>query len=741
MSQDLLPALQPLVSRVRTDVTAAKTERGMIWTREALTEVRLRRHLSSEQPRGCCPIKAGESTTQVALLDLDSHKDETPWEEMKVVAARVCEALSAAGFAPVPWASSGGRGIHIYMVWAEPQDAYSVRMALREVLVALGYSDGAKGVARGQIEVFPKQDAVPADGYGNQFILPLSGKSAPLEPMLAYEVMPREYALALDWPVSDPVPARERPVVERPALPAVQGGALDELRSALAAIDNDGEGLGYDEWRDIVAGIHHASSGSEEGYALALEFSQRSAKFEDEAELRDKVWGWLDSRPPSVAPITAATVLAKAREAGWTGVTLDDFRDLTVTEEGEPVEETELPLPAFKRDGNGKIEAVVNNLALAIDRPDITGYDVRWDEFREEMVWAPHAEPGAWRAFKDRDYTEIRKRLEAGGFKPIAKELLGDVIHHRATGAPIDTAMMWLDGLVWDGVPRIETFLTRACGVEDEPYHRAVSLYAWTAHAARVLKPGCQADMVPVLISPEQGLRKSSLVAALVPEGMARLLSFNQKEEERARLLRGCLVAEIAELDGLRTREIEEIRAWVTRRVEEWTPKYKEFAVRMPRRLLLWGTSNRVELFDDPNEERRFLPVVVRRADVEWVEAARDQLWAEARVRFEAEGVLWQEAERLGRERYQQHRIVDTWEEALIEWANRPALDGAKPAEAGFTVREAMSEALGLTDRTVKRADEMRAAKALKSAGFEKRDEWREGKTCKIWRVRADPLA
>lgn len=730
----LMDTLRPILDRVRRDDHAAKGPNGAYRVGAPLTDELMQAHLDgSDRPRGAYIIAPGTSTCRLALLDLDSHRGATSWEEMLVVTARVCEALSAAGFAPVPWRSTGGRGVHIYMVWTEPQDAYSVRMALREVLETCGLKPGTGGVSKGEVEVFPKQDAVPANGYGNMFILPLAGKSAPLEPMLGYEVMPREYALALDWPASDPVPPRERPVVERREVEV--SSDLDQLRSALAAIDNDDEGLGYDEWRDIVAGVHHATGGSDEGYALALEFSQRSPKFEED-ELRDKVWGWLDGRPPSVAPITAATIIAKARAAGWSDVTVDDFRDLTVTEEGKPVEETELPLPAFKRDGNGKIEATINNLALAIDRSDFTGYDVRWDEFREEMIWTPHAEPGAWRAFEDRHYTELQLRLEARGFKPIAQGLLSNVIHHRATGNPIDTAMMWLDGLKWDGVPRIETFLARACGVEDEPYHSAVSLYAWTAHAARVLKPGCQADMVPVLISTEQGLRKSSLVAALVPEGMARLLSFNQKEEERARLLRGCLVAEIAELDGLRTREIEEIRAWVTRRVEEWTPKYKEFAKRMPRRLVLWGTSNRVELFDDPNEERRFLPVVVNRADVEWVEATRDQLWAEAKVRFEGEGVLWQEAERLGRERYQQHRIVDTWEEAILEWANRPTLDGVKPAEAGFTVREVMTEALGLTDRTVKRADEMRAGKALKSAGFEKRSEWREGRSCNIWRVR-----
>lgn len=732
----LLAALEPLTSRVRTDVTAIKSDRGMAWTREALTEVRLKRHLNGGPARGVCPIKAGESTTRVAVFDLDSHKGATPWPEMVAVAEGLCDTLRACGGQPVAFRSSGGRGVHVFLVWDEPQDAYSVREQLKEVLRGMGLKDGAAGVARGEIEIFPKQDEITLEGkgsFGNQFILPLAGKSAPLEPMLDYEVMPREYALELEWRASDPVPVVERPVREARAVTVFEGGAeIERLRGALKAIPNDGEGLGYDEWRNIIVAIHAATDGSDEGYELALEFSERSEKFEDEDELRLKVWEWADSGKQG--GITADTLFFHARQAGWNDISPEDFAPLPVVQ-AAPGEKVELPLPNFKRDGNGKIEATVNNVRQALIRPDIAGMDLRFDEFRDEIVWADEDAPGQWMAFKDHHYFELRLRLENRGFKPIGREMIRDAVAYLAQAQSIDTASIWLDALEWDGKPRVEQFLMSFYGVDDTPYHRAVGLYMWTAMAGRVFRPGCQADMAPVFISPEQGLRKSSSIAAMVPDDTHRQLSFTQNETERARLMRGCLVAELAELQGLRTRELEEIRAWITRRYEEWTPKYREFMVRVPRRLLLIGTSNSTELFDDPVEERRFLPVRVQQVDVEGIAAARDQLWAEAKAIWLKTGVAWQQASHLVKAVYGDYRVEDTWEEALGLWAGTALLDGRVPAETGFTTREAMAEGLGFVDKGIKRADEMRAAKALKVAGFVQKVERVEGKPARIWRA------
>jgi hypothetical protein len=729
MAKDnLIAALQPLVSRARTDVTAIKASTGMAWTREALTEVRLKRHLDGTMPRGVCPIKAGESTTQIALFDLDSHKGETDWTAMVVTAQEVVAALESYGYMPVVFRSTGGRGIHIFLVWDEPQDAYSVRYSLKAVLERLGYADGAKGVARQEIEVFPKQDSVPEHGFGNQFILPLAGKSAPLEPMLDFEVMPREYARELVWTPSAPVPVVERTTVQR-LYAAIERTELKQLQAALATIPNDTDPLGYDEWRDLVSGIHHATGGSDEGYELAYAFSARAPHF-NEDELAIKVWAWLDQKGETANPITERTIFAKAREHGWQDVaSADDFEDLTPALAGEQID---LPLPAFVRDGKGRIEALLENVRPALLRPDVCGMDIRLDAFRGELVYADVEHPGKWLAFKDHHYTELRLTLAGLGFKPVGREMMRDVVLYVAEHQTVDTAQVWLEGLVWDGVGRVAGFYERYFGVEASPYTTAASRYIWTAMAGRVMDPGCQADMVPILTG-AQGQGKTRGVRAMVPEDTFRELSFHQDEDARARLMRGALMVELGELSGLRSREIETIKAWITRSKEDWVPKYQEYAVTLQRRCVIQGTSNPTDLLDDPTGARRWLPMACGEVDVEAIARDRDQLWAEARVMHAAGGVEWRKAQALAEGVHDDYRVTDVWEEAIERWLATPDLDGTLPGAEGFTLNQVLTEALCFREHAIKRADEMRSAKVLRALGFRNKLQRTDGKVARRW--------
>jgi len=181
-TEAFIKALTPLTTRMRNDVTWKKDENGKIACQHyvPLSEKRLREHLNGTTACGLCPIKEGENTTRVALFDLDSHKGETSWEEMKKQAIRLFDHLEALGYYPIAFLSSGGKGIHIILIWDTPQHAYRVRQFLCEVLAALNFKQGTDGVAAGQIEIFPKQNNVPIGGYGNMFILPLAGKSVPL---------------------------------------------------------------------------------------------------------------------------------------------------------------------------------------------------------------------------------------------------------------------------------------------------------------------------------------------------------------------------------------------------------------------------------------------------------------------------------------------------------------------------------------------------------------------------------
>lgn len=176
-TREKVAALLPLVERLHRGHCWLKTADGPRRLAEPFTEFMLAEHCAGRKAYGLCPIAPGESTTRVALLDFDSHKGETPWPEMLRVAGDVAFTLEQDGYTPILFRSSGGQGIHLYLLWDEPQDAYSVREMLRQVLAVLGYASGTAGVAAREVEVFPKQDSVPVGGFGSMFILPYAGKS------------------------------------------------------------------------------------------------------------------------------------------------------------------------------------------------------------------------------------------------------------------------------------------------------------------------------------------------------------------------------------------------------------------------------------------------------------------------------------------------------------------------------------------------------------------------------------
>lgn len=376
-------------------------------------------------------------------------------------------------------------------------------------------------------------------------------------------------------------------------------------------------------------------------------------------------------------------------------------------------------LPPFRRDKQGSILATVENVTLAVRRADICGVEIRFDTFRDEILLSAPGQ-GAWQPFTDADYVRLRIALERGGFKPIGRELIRDVVLLVASENPFDSAIEWLESLSWDGTPRIEQFLCRYFGAEDSGYSRAVSSYLWSALAGRVLAPGCKADMVPILVG-EQGIRKSTAVAALVPAPeFFTEVSFNEKDDDLSRRMRGRLVAEIGELRGLHTKELESIKAFITRTHENWIPKYREFAVQFPRRLVFVGTTNKDEFLADETGNRRWLPVRVAHADVESIEADRNQLWAEARELFTRSGVVFKGAETMAAQAHAEHSISDSWEDAISRWLDEPeALTGEKPRDRKFLrVADVLEGALGFNPRNITRKEEVRVGAVLRTLGF-----------------------
>jgi hypothetical protein len=381
--------------------------------------------------------------------------------------------------------------------------------------------------------------------------------------------------------------------------------------------------------------------------------------------------------------------------------------------------------PIFKRaPTTGQILVTQNNVAQAFECPEFTTRKVRYDQFTGDVVWAWYDEPDGceqWRQWADVDNARAMRTLDLRGFKTTPGiTTIRSAVDDVARANPVDTAIKWATGLRWDGKPRIHRFLADYMNAEDTPYAEAVSRYMWTALAGRCLAPGIQADMAIIFVSPEQGKQKTSAVAALVPDReWFGELDLTLDDADLGRLMRGKLVCELSELKGLSGREAESIKAFVSRRVDEWTPKYMEKAQKFKRRCLFVGTTNSTTFLADPTGERRWLPVRVGGAAMQAIVDDRDQLWAEGIALYRDSGIQYREAEDRAKLEVARFKAIDPLEDKLLVWLHTEGLGGYKPADREWlTLEEIVNQGLDMDLSKMPMRDQLRVGNILRGMGY-----------------------
>ena len=545
--QALATALYPLLARGRTDARGTKSKTGKPFKEDKpLDMAALLHHVNGGPPYGVYPIKPGEKVCMLACLDLDNHRGKSTPEEMADAAFKISAEARTRGLDPHTWRSGGGKGIHIYFVWRDPQDARSVRLLLKDILKSCGYADGAGGVADHEVEVFPKQDRVALGAYGNYFFIPGAGQSDPLDD-LTLEGLGKSAIVGYSWRNSAPVPVA--PESTNPVRNYAIEADLDVVASAVASIPNDAT-VTYDKWFSVVSAIHSCDPG-EDGHEIAEAWSEQSPT-------HTRAWfehTWANLKADRASGATIASIFYRARQNGWAdpriaaAIAALEAIDIDEALAQIPISApmpTLVDLPFFICDRKtGIAKPLISNVKLALENPHTAGgIGLGYDEFRDEIMIAER--PGQWRPLGDVDAVRLRIRFETmqGGIQGIGKDMMRDAISEVADANKFDSAKMWLESLVWDGKPRISTFFATYFSAANTDYAAACSKYFWSAQAGRVLVPGIQADMT-VILTGGQGRRKSTGLQALVPSQEYFVeINLAQKEDDLARLLRGKLVVE-----------------------------------------------------------------------------------------------------------------------------------------------------------------------------------------------------
>jgi hypothetical protein len=286
----------------------------------------------------------------------------------------------------------------------------------------------------------------------------------------------------------------------------------------------------------------------------------------------------------------------------------------------------------FARDDKGRVMTGQYNISKALTR---LGIHVGWNEHagRHEVEGLPGFGPALCDAALTRMRLLLEKRYKFLPQKEYFYEVVTDIGRYNSFHPVKD----YLRGLHWDGTPRIDTWLVDHAGAPDSPYVRAVSGLWLMAAVKRVFYPGCKFDEMLVLESPQQGMDKSSGLAALCPEDswFSDDLPLDADGKRVIEQTRGRWIVECAELKGMKTRDVEHMKSLLARRSDTARMAYGKIPEQVPRQCVFAGTTNESHYLVDPTGNRRFWPVLVERFKVRELRDARDQLWAEAYKRVD----------------------------------------------------------------------------------------------------------
>jgi len=186
--------------------------------------------------------------------------------------------------------------------------------------------------------------------------------------------------------------------------------------------------------------------------------------------------------------------------------------------------------------------------------------------------------------------------------------------------------------------------------------------------------------------------------------------------------VRGVWIVELSELGTLGRAEAAREKAFITQQTERFRLPYGHRIVHVPRQCVFIGTTNLDTWLKDETGGRRFWPVRCGRIDVDALKQDRDQLWAEALVRYRAGVPWWLEDTEVIQDAIEEQRgryVEDVWQDKVIQHAEEESALPSGAPRGSASVPEILQR-LGLETSRQDQAAANRVSRCLKVAGWKR---------------------
>lgn len=361
------------------------------------------------------------------------------------------------------------------------------------------------------------------------------------------------------------------------------------------------------------------------------------------------------------------------------------------------------------------IVASLDNAMMAIRK---LGVVFRFDEFREKVIC--EGLEGRLGVTMEDIVLHIRRAvIQAFGFDPEPSHTW-DAIRLLAQENSFNPVLDRIEAHPWDGVPRIDTWLSAYLGADDNELNRAFGRSVLVAGVRRARRPGCKFDCVLVLEGP-QGRGKSSVLKIMAggEDFFSDEIAIGVSYREQQELLAGKWIVELPELVGLNRSEVTRVKQFISKTHDRGRGAYQRLPMDLPRRCIFVGTTNDSQYLHDATGNRRFWPVTVGKIDLQCLAKDMLQLWAEA-AEAEREAPepisiperLWAAAA----ERQAERVSGDPWEDLLL--SALPAHAKIAEGELRISTQTVFEKVMGIEMRHARMADYRRLGDCMRKLGW-----------------------